>query len=145
MLKRVRKYATPYAMYIKIAVVAAVLGGVGTHLWNDREQAKALKDATEELGTLKQTNAQTLHSLGENEKALTECLDANAWNALQAKDMELKAANALANVRRLEELNTRNAEDIHREETNLRNRDQECRTVDQPLPAWALPDSLWNN
>lgn len=136
---------SPWMIYIKVGLVALIIGIMGTHLWNDRQRVKELGEVTRELGALKNTNEGLVHSALQNELALVECLDANAWNALQAKEQEIKAAKALANVRHLKELNARNAEDIHREEATLRNRDKECRTADEPLPDWLLPDSLWDN
>jgi len=144
MLRQFKRFS-PYGMYIKIALAAGLLGIVGTHLWNDSQEAAKLSRVTRELGSLEQTNIQTLHTLTQNKSALKECLDANAWNALQAKDQEFKTLVALANVRSLEELNAQNDEDTHRKEAALRGRDEECRTADDPLPDWLLPPSLWDD
>jgi len=142
---RAGKAVVPYMTYIKVGVAALFISVIGTHLYNDHRRTVEVKDLAVELGTLKEKYGQTTHTLEVNEKALAQCIDANAWNALQAKDQELKNALALAELKRLKENRARSTEDIYRDEENLRNHDQTCRTADEPLPDWLLPDSLWHD
>lgn len=139
------QFISPYMLYIKAGALAIIIGLASAHAWNDRQRNKDLKEVREEIGKLEQINVQTLESLMMNEKTLTECLDANAWNALQARNHEVTAAVAVANIKHLKELNTRNMEAISHAEEALRNRDKVCRTADEPLPDWLLPDSLWHD
>lgn len=145
MWKKLVGIAVPYMTYIKIGIIAVFIGIISAHFYNDHRRAQEVKDLSVELGALNAKYGQAVHTLEVNEKALTECLDANTWNALQAKDQELKNALALAELKRLKENRARGTEDIYREEEKLRNHDQTCRTADEPLPAWLLPDSLWHD
>lgn len=136
---------SPFALYIKIGLISVLLGVVGTHLWNDRTVRKERDVITGQLAMVTVSNVQLQSSLEKNKEVLETCIKANTWNAEQASNHKEQADEALANVRLLEAMNDRDTEDIIRETNELRNKDDECRTADEPLPAWLLPDSLWDD
>jgi len=136
---------SPFGMYIKIGMISVLVGVVGTHLWNDRTRAKDLITIRSDLAKVEQSNAQLQHTLGQNKIVVEECLKTNEWNANQSLLHEKQANEALANVILLRAINDRDTEDIIRETDELRNKDENCRTADEPLPDWLLPSSLWDN
>jgi len=134
---------SPFSMYIKIGLISVLVGVVGTHLWNDKTVRDERDNLTGQLATTVMSVTQLQFSLDNNKEALEACISANVWNAEQSVFHKEQALKALANVKLLEVLNDRDNEDIIRETDKLRNKDDDCRTADEPLPAWLLPDSLW--
>jgi len=136
---------SPFAMYIKIGLISVLIGIVGTHLWGDRQVKKERDILTGQLAAFAMSNTQLTSSLNNNKEVLTICVRANEYNADQAALHKEKATQALANVRLLEAMNARDTEDIIRETNEIRGKDVDCRTLDDPLPGWALPDGLWDD
>lgn len=122
-----------YGTWIIAGLLAAFLAW---YVWS-AERAKT------KVVTLEAANAELvqekkllLDTIDMNKAALEECLAANAQNALQAvrEAQRVRAAqNDVAAMRR-EMLAHMDRDRIESEE--LRGRDQECRTVDESLPAW---------
>ena len=135
----------PFKMYLITAGIAVVVGIVGTHLWNDRSVRAERDTLTGQLASFAISNTQLTTTLNSNKEVLTICVEANAYNADQAALHKEKATEALANVKLLKAMKDRDTEDIIRETDELRNKDNECRTADDPLPDWMLPDSLWDD
>jgi len=135
----------PYMMYIKIGIVALLIGVIGAHLWSDHLRDKKLVAQAGSIEANVQLLAQATHTLRRNDITIRECLIANEWNARQAENQKVLVAKAVADIKILEALNERDKKDVIRETDNLRNKDTICRTADEPLPPWLLPDSLWDD
>lgn len=135
----------PYLLYIKIGIVALLVGVIGTHLWGDHLREQKLLTQAGRIEAHTQLLSQARHTIRRNSIALRDCLAANEWNARQTANQKALVAKARADVKLLEALSERDRKDAIRETDNLRNKDTTCRTADEPLPPWLLPDSLWND
>jgi len=118
-----------------------ILGGilvafVSWYVWSAERAKEKVVTLKIEISVLIQEKKDLLETIDANKLALDECIEANAQNALQAvrEAQRVRAAQAdVAAMRR--EMN----EHINLDRTaveNMRGTDTECRTLDQPLPAW---------
>jgi len=127
--KAVGGFFQAYGMWIIIAGLVALLTTITIYV-HGAEKAKArVPVLLEEIKEFSEKFAQ-------NELAMQECLDANQFNALEAKRQAGLVKKSEENVNALkEEMDTR-VGDIKDEMELQRGRDKECRTVDDALPAW---------
>lgn len=75
-------------------------------------------------------------TISRNEHALNLCREVNAANAAAASELKARATRAQARLLALEARTSQRVEGINDESKQLRGRDQDCRTLDAPLPDW---------
>jgi len=115
-------------VYALVAIVIYVHGA---------EKAKSRVDVLETL--LEDRTAEYVEAMAgysKNQRSLTQCLAVNIQNASEAEKQKQQAQIASQNIKALRAELKRHTGEIHADSEALRGRDQECRTVDQPLPDW---------
>lgn len=111
--------------------------GVRFHL---AESAKEL--AVEQRNNIRADYDALLVITDVNEAAIQHCQSVNTDNERVAKEQEKKIQEALTTVKLLQAGSKHTTEDIRDGAEKLRNRDTECRTVDEPFPDW-FTVGLW--
>jgi hypothetical protein len=133
-----------YGIWIAIAAAAGALATVVIYV-HGAEQAKGqVIVLTERMATQKADFDEAIAGHAANLVALDQCLDANAYNSLEAAYQANRAETAATNVAALRAELERHTGEIHADSEALRGKDQECRSVDEPLPNW-FTDGLWDD
>jgi len=71
-----------------------------------------------------------------NDRAINECITINRENARAYVQAQLEADEAVLRVESLLAQQNEQVEVIHEEVSSLRGRDEDCRSLDDPLPDW---------
>lgn len=133
-----------YGLWIAITAAAAALAGIALYI-HGAEQAKArVVVLTKDLADQKADFDEAIAGYDTNKAALDQCLTANRHNALEAVNQANRADRAASNIAALRAELERHTGEIHADSEALRGHDQECRSVDEPLPDW-FTAGLWDN
>lgn len=133
-----------YGIWIAIVAAAGALATVVIYVHGSEKAKAQVIVLTERLATQKADFDEAIAGHETNKAALDQCLDANAYNSLEAVYQAKKAETAASNVATLRAELERHTGEIHADSEALRGQDTECRTVDDPLPAWFV-GGLWDN
>lgn len=115
------------------ALIVALLAGIlGTVWWKNRVITKL--DFS--IATLERSLVTVDTVLNENYRAITECVAINRANQ-RAYEAELLAAErAVSRARIANQVAEAEVESINEDVTELRGQDEDCRSLDEPLPDW---------
>lgn len=133
-----------YGIWIAIVAAAGALATVVIYVHGSEKAKAQVIILTKEKANQKADFDEAIAGHAANLAALDQCLDANAYNSLEAAYQANRAETAATNVAALRAELERHTGEIHADSEALRGKDQECRSVDQPLPDW-FTDGLWDD
>lgn len=95
-----------------------------------------IRDLNEEAFTARANAVKYSSAIEKNKQALSYCVEVNQANAASYIEMETQVDKAVAASQAMLAQRDKQVEVINEEVTELRGRDKDCRTLDEPLPDW---------
>ena len=124
------KYVRKYWKYGAIAVPILVLSA---QVWHKNNVILGLES---DIAGLNLSLAAVDSALEQNFRAITECVAINRANASAVRDAQLRAGLAVERARQAEARTDEQVESINEDIADLRGQDEDCRSLDDPLPDW---------
>ena len=125
-----KDYFLKYWKLALIIVLAVVL--VAGNWWKEREISK--HEAT--ITALQTSSADYARALVTNERAIDNCIAVNRANHEQYVLAEIRAGNLIISLEEQLKQSNQKVEIIYEDISDLRGKDETCRTLDEPLPDW---------
>ncbi|MHC4302248.1 MAG: hypothetical protein ACYS7Y_33735 [Planctomycetota bacterium] len=116
----------------EVLIVGLLAGILGTVWWKNR----AITALELELSQNNETLAVLDVVLEQNHNALVQCVTINKANAQAYEKALLVAEEAVERARVAEQATEAKVERINEDVKDLRGKDEDCRTLDEPLPDW---------